>query len=234
MRLAQAADDERRRLIARGNELIEDERRRLSLEIHDELNAALVSVRLQANALAAMASDEGRIDTQQAAERIAVLIDDLYRRARAIVTQLRPEVIDTLGLAGAIEEMVRQFDELHSGCRFNFHDEPGLPTVPEPVAIAAYRVVQEALSNVAKHAQASRCDVALQYDGAAGQGAIRLVVADNGKGYDTAAASSAGIGLIGMRERVAALSGSLIVSSSKAGTTVTAELPVGSKARPDA
>lgn len=230
VRLAQAADDERRRLIARGNELIEDERRRLSLEIHDELNAALVSVRLQANALTAMASDEGHVETQQAAERIGELIDDLYRKARAIVTQLRPEVIDTLGLAGAIEEMVRQFDEFGSGCRFNFHVEPGLPAIPEPVAMAAYRVVQEALSNVAKHAQASRCDVALQQVGEAGQGAIRLVVADNGKGYDTTAASSVGIGLIGMRERVAALSGSLVVSSSTAGTTVTAELPVRSNA----
>jgi two-component system, NarL family, sensor histidine kinase UhpB len=236
VRLAQAADDERRRLITRGNELIEDERRRLSLEIHDELNAALVSVRLQADALAGLAADEGRIESQQAAERISGLIDDLYRRARAIVTRLRPEVLDMLGLAGGIEEMVRQFDEIHAGCKFDFRVESGLPSIPEPVAMAAYRVVQEALSNVAKHAKATQCDVVLVHKSSAGQGAIRMVIADNGKGYDTTATSvtSAGIGLIGMRERVAALSGVLSMESSPAGTIVTAEFPVDSDARPEA
>jgi two-component system sensor histidine kinase UhpB len=124
---AKAADDERRRLIARGNELIEDERRRLALEIHDELNAAMVAVRLQANALAAKAADDGDADGQQAADRIAQLTDELYRRARAIVTQLRPEVIDTLGLSGAIEEMIRRYDELGGPCAFVLHAERDLP-----------------------------------------------------------------------------------------------------------
>lgn len=233
MRAVQLADAERRRLIARGNELIEEERRRLSLEIHDELNAALISVRLHSNALAAKAADAGDPDTQLAAERIATLTSDLCRRARAIVTQLRPEVIDTLGLPGAIEEMVRRFDEAHADCTFTFVVDGVMPQVPEQVAIAAYRVVQEALSNVAKHAGASRCAVTLQpITFEAGQPGVRVIVADDGRGYDTNAAPSLGIGLIGMRERVASLSGRLSLSSSRErGTVVGIELPLNGAAK---
>jgi two-component system, NarL family, sensor histidine kinase UhpB len=228
MRSAQVADADRRRLIVRGNELIEDERRRLSLEIHDELNAALVSVRLHANTLAAKATESGHTDVQVAANRIATLTDDLYRRARAIVTQLRPEVIDTLGLAGAIEEMVRRFDEADPNCRFTFQVDRSVPQVQEPVAIAAYRIAQEALSNVAKHSRAARCEVTLQAltleDRRAG---IRLVVSDNGHGFDVGAPPADGVGLIGMRERVASLAGSLVLTSSaEQGTTVTVDLPI--------
>jgi two-component system, NarL family, sensor histidine kinase UhpB len=228
MRAVQVADAERRRLIVRGNELIEDERRRLSLEIHDELNAALVSVRLHATTLAAKAVEAGNTEVQIAAEQIATLTDDLYRRARAIVTQLRPEVIDALGLTGAIEEMVRRFDEADPGCRFTFQADEAVPHVEEPVAIAAYRIAQEALSNVAKHSRALRCAVTLQATTLGdGRHGIRLVVADNGHGFDAVAQTVEGVGLIGMRERVASLSGSLVLTSSvDQGTTVTVELPM--------
>jgi two-component system sensor histidine kinase UhpB len=221
-----AADAERRRLIARGNELVEEERRRLSLEIHDELNAALISVRLQAAALSSHAAHDDRPEVEQAAARIASLTDDLYKRARAIVTQLRPEILDTLGLAGAVEEMVRRFDEVHTGCRFRFQADT-LPAIPDSVAIAAYRAVQEALSNVAKHANASTCNVALSNTDAKNGPTVRVVVQDDGRGYDTNVAHPEGIGLIGMRERIAALRGQVVMTSTPGeGTTVTIEIPL--------
>lgn len=230
MQAVQAADAERRRLIARGNELVEEERRRLSMEIHDELNAALVSVRLHASALSTKAATDDDDETQHAAERITVLIDDVYRRARAIVTQLRPEVIDTLGLAGAVEEVVRRFDELRSGCRFSFRLASTLPPIPDSVAIAAYRAVQEALSNVAKHARASRCNVVIASAGTADVARVGILVRDDGRGYDTMAPIRTGVGHIGMRERIAALDGSLSITSSPgAGTTVSIEIPLGGK-----
>lgn len=227
MSALEAADAERRRLIARGNELVEEERRRLSLEIHDELNAALASVRLQADALAGHANEAGSSDVQKTAARIASLTDDLYKRARAIVTQLRPEILDTLGLGGAVEEMVRRFDEVNADCRFLFRAE-ALPPVAEPVAIAAYRAIQEALSNVAKHAAASSCEVTLSRSlSPQQQSAIRIIVHDDGRGYDTSVAHPEGIGLIGMRERVAALGGSVSMQSELGrGTTVTIEIPL--------
>lgn len=170
---------------------------------------------------------------QASAERIATLTDDLYRRARAIVSQLRPEVIDTLGLADAIEEMVRRFDEAATSCRFTFEADNAVPRVHEQVAITAYRVAQEALSNVAKHSHATRCSVALRSvtleDGRAG---IRLIVSDDGRGFATDAVPQRGVGLIGMRERVAALSGLFVLSSSvDLGTTVTIELPTANADR---
>lgn len=224
VQLAQTADAEKRRLIARGNALIEEERRRISLEIHDDLNAALVSVRLEAVALAARADAEGQSDLRQAAERIAAVTDELYRRARNIVKQLRPEVLDTLGLRGAIEEMVRHFDGLHSGCRFELQIGPDLPSIPEQPSIAAYRVVQEALSNVVKHADATRCTVTL--NAIPEDRSVQLTIVDDGRGFDPGGAH-AGIGVIGMRERVDAIGGSIVIESAAGtSTAIIIQLPV--------
>ena len=225
MRAARQADADKRRLIAHGNALVEEERRRISMEIHDDLNAALVSVGLEAAALAAKASTDGRAEIRDGAERIAAVTDKLYARARDIGKRLRPEVIDALGLPGAVDEIVRYYDELHPACHFELHVDPQLPAVPERVAIAAYRIVQEALSNVVKHAQASRCWVSIEpmelTEG------IRVTVKDDGKGFDVDDTASAGIGIIGMRERVAALGGSVVIEAGASrGTIVIIELPL--------
>lgn len=222
---ARTADADKRRLIAHGNALVEEERRRISLEIHDDLNASLISIRLEAGALAARAGSEDRPEIRQAAERIAAVTDELYLRARNIVKQLRPEIIDTLGLSGAIEEMVRHFDEIHPECRFEFSAHSALPPIPEQPAIAAYRIVQEALSNVVKHANASHCKVTLgplpAHDG------IQVTIKDDGGGFDPANVGTAGIGIIGMRERVSAIGGSIVIESGAGrGTTVTILLPL--------
>lgn len=220
-----SADAEKRRLIARSNELVEAELRRISLEIHDDLNAVLVSVRLQAAALASSAAADGRPELHDSAARIAELIDGLYARARDIVQKLRPEIIDTLGLAGAIEEMVRRYDEVDPACRFEFVADHNMPVIPDQVAIAAYRVVQEALSNVVKHSGASVCTVtAAPQDGRPG---VRVTVQDNGQGFDTDSSANHGLGLVGMRERVSALDGSLFINSATGqGTSVTMILPL--------
>ena len=219
-----AADEERRRLISRGNDVVEEERRRISLEIHDDLNAALISVRLQAVALAAQASEDGQPNLRQAAERIAAMTDELYLRARNIVNQLRPEVLDTLGLQGGIEEMVRKFDKLHPACDFELDIDTNLPKLSEPASIAVYRVVQEALSNVVKHSGARHCVVRVGRAHEAKD--ILITVDDDGRGFDLGVTSD-GIGLIGMRERMTAVGGSIDVSSSaETGTMVQIRLPL--------
>lgn len=224
VQLAQTADAEKRRLIARGNVLVEEERRRIALEIHDDLNAALVSIRLEAAALAAKAHADGQSELREGADRIAAVTDDLYRRARNIVKQLRPEVLDTLGLKGAIEEMVRHFDSVHSGCRFEICIGHDLPLIPEQSSIAAYRVVQEALSNVAKYADATRCTVTLKVT--SDEASVQLTVADDGRGFDPGARHE-GIGLIGMRERADAIGGSMAIESAPdLGTTISLRVPV--------
>ncbi len=222
--VARAADAGKRRLIACGNALVEEERRRILLEIHDDLNALLVAIRLQAGTLASSIRESEQTQLLEAVERITALIDTVYERSRDIVQRLRPEIIDTLGLSGAIEEMVRHLDEADPSCAFKFVVEQPLPAMPDAMAIAAYRVVQEALSNVVKHAGASTCVV--KVDRANEPSGVRVTVRDDGCGFDTAA-MHAGLGLVGMRERVTALNGSLTIDAEPGrGTVVRMTLPL--------
>lgn len=223
MNRIRASDEEKGRLIARGNELVEEERRRISAEIHDDLNAVLVTVRMHAEALATLAVETGQHETRTAAARIVQLVDTIYARARAIVRKLRPEIIDALGLAGAVEETVRSFGEIHRNCRFELTAEP-LPSLPESVSIAAYRMLQEALSNVVKHAAAKHCRVTLR---STGNEHVHLTVEDDGCGFALSPSASSGLGLAGMRERATAMRGTFEVRSSPGiGTRVIITLPI--------
>lgn len=219
-----AADDEKRRLIASSNAMVEEERRRISLEIHDDLNAALVTIRMHAAGLASAVGSSDKWELAKTADRIVTLVDQTYDRARDIVRNLRPEILDALGLAGAAEEMVRHFDEPKGACRYTFKLSGVLPNLDEATAIAAYRILQEALSNVSKHARATQCRVTLgPLEAGAG---IRLCVIDDGEGID-AGANGSGLGLVGMRERLAALRGSLTISTGPGqGTTLEVVVPI--------
>ncbi|HEY7016889.1 MAG TPA: sensor histidine kinase, partial [Gaiellaceae bacterium] len=135
--------------------------------------------------------------------------------------ELRPKVLDDFGLVPALERLTQGFAE-QTGIAVDL--EAGLVTdrLPREVETAIYRVVQEALTNVVKHARASRVSVLLTRDG----GRIKAVIEDDGTGFE-AASDGDGIGLIGMRERVELLNGTLTVeSSATSGTTVAAEVPV--------
>jgi two-component system sensor histidine kinase UhpB len=221
---AREADAEKRRLIAHANELVEEERRRIALEIHDGLNASLVSVRLLASSIAGKAKSDGHEEIAQIAQRISETMQELYGSVRNIVKQLRPEVIDTLGLKGAVEGMVRTYDEADPGCAFSYAAARDFPDLRGLKAMAAYRAVQEALSNVVKHAAATRACVSLDRDPKDGR--VRIQIKDNGKGFDLSARGDGGLGLIGMRERVTALGGDMrVLSQPGAGTTIALWLP---------
>ncbi len=158
MRALREADDEKRRLISKVNTAVEDERQSIALEIHDELNATLIAVRLEAQRIAAI-SPEG--EARDKAQSIIKLALGLYNSGRALVRRLRPEVLDMLGLDGAVEEMMRHYDNARSGCRFELHAQGEFSRMEAGVAISAYRMVQEALSNIVKHARATHATVQL-------------------------------------------------------------------------
>ncbi len=225
------ADADKRKLIQKVNSIIEDERKSIAVEIHDELNASLIAVRLEAQSIgtlagkASHAADAGPEieEIRTKAQAITRLALDLYANGRRLVRRLRPEVLDMLGLHGAVEEMLRHYDS-GSGCRFAFHSEGDFSRLGNELAISAYRIVQEALSNVMKHAQASNAQVTLVLDDA--HEVLRIAVEDDGQGFDPAV-SSEGIGIIGMRERVYALRGTMAVRSApQRGTTVEITLPL--------
>lgn len=227
---AKEAHMEKQRLLAHGNELVEEERRRIAADIHDFLNAALISVRLWAESITAEAAKANPGEVERLAKRIFAVTDSLYASVRRIVKQLRPEVIDTLGLKGAVEEMVRTYDEAHPHCRFACQVDAAFPNLRGQLAMTAFRVIQEALSNVVKHAVATQATVSLGQNARTGQ--ARITISDGGKGFDTRARISSGLGLIGMRERVSAAGGKIVIASRDgAGTSIEIELPVVEQAK---
>ena len=219
MRALREADDEKRRLIRKVNTAVEDERQSIALEIHDELNATLIAVRLEAQRIATI-SPEG--EARDKAQSIIKLALGLYNSGRALVRRLRPEVLDMLGLDGAVEEMLRHYDQARSGCRFVLHAHGDFSRMESSIAISAYRVVQEALSNIVKHARATQATVQLTLE----QGELHMQISDNGAGFDTSQAS-AGIGLVGMRERVYAVNGRITIDTGlAAGTRINIAMPI--------
>lgn len=199
----------------------EEERARIARELHDELGQALTALRIDLDWLdAKLPGKEARIGDKLAAMRevVAKTVDSMRR----IAQDLRPGVLDDLGLAAAIEWQAEQF-EGHTGipclARMN-RDEF---TLREPVATALFRIVQEALTNVARHADATRVIVAIDEtaDG------IRLEVRDDGAGFDPERKhDKKSYGLLGIRERVHMLGGGVeILGRPGQGVTVRAWIP---------
>jgi two-component system sensor histidine kinase UhpB len=220
------ADADKRKLIQKVNSIIEDERKTIAVEIHDELNASLIAVRLESQTIQQLAAravpgpEVEQIRTK--AQAITKLALDLYANGRRLVRRLRPEVLDMLGLHGAVEEMVGHYRS--SGVHFEFHSEGDFSKLGNELAISAYRIVQEALSNIMKHAHAGFARVSLVLSGP--DDALHIEVQDDGEGFDPDL-SSEGIGIIGMRERVFAVGGSIQVQSSPGGGTLVAiTLPI--------
>jgi two-component system sensor histidine kinase UhpB len=222
------ADADKRKLIQKVNSIVEDERKSIAIEIHDELNASLIAARLESQSILRLAGQAGEgaaiEQIKQKSQAITKLTLDLYASGRRLVRRLRPEVLDMLGLHGAVEEMMRHYGS-DSGCRFDFHSEGDFSHLENELAISAYRIIQEALSNVIKHATATHVQVSLTLSEP--ESVLHIEVADNGAGFDVGGAS-AGIGIIGMRERVYAMKGTIGFTSDAAnGTVVAIALPLG-------
>lgn len=228
MEQARSADSERRRLLARSNRQLEDERKRIAVEIHDHLNASLIGLRSKAQHIAEVSAEMGGATAREVhvtATEITDTIAALYKSARDLIKQLRPEVIDVLGLTGALQEMTREYNQLLPAIRFVLHVPPDFPTMRGQVAIVAYRLVQEALSNVVKHSSASRVEVSLTAP--AGSDEVLIAVRDDGVGFDPAKVPGGSLGLAGMRERVSGVGGRMRIRSRLGrGTRVTFRLPL--------
>jgi PAS domain S-box-containing protein len=189
----------------------EEERRHLARELHDEIGQVLTGLQLQ---LAAK-GDAGRLAEAEQ------LVQELTTRVRELSMDLRPTTLDTLGLLPALLTQVERF-QARTGLRIDLR-HLGLERRFSPeVEITVYRVVQEALTNIVRHARASSATVQLLADAAA----LTLVVWDDGDGFDPEVTSTGG-GLSGMRERVELLGGTLTVEAPPGGgTLLTAELPL--------
>jgi signal transduction histidine kinase len=193
------------------------ERKRLARELHDETGQALTSILLGLKPLEEATSGA----TQDAVAEVRELVVSTLQDVRRLAVELRPSALDDLGLVPAIDRLARSFAD--SGIQVDVEAHIGDQRLPEPVETTLYRIVQEAITNVAKHAEARRLSVTLTRK----NGSVVVIVEDDGKGFDPADTDSAGLGLLGMRERLALVGGTLrIEASSGAGTTIAAEVPV--------
>jgi signal transduction histidine kinase len=196
----------------------EHERRRLARELHDETGQALTSILLGLKALEeTLATDEARAAAAELRELVVATLQDV----RGLAVELRPSALDDFGLAAALERLTRSFAE-QTGITVDFEAALADQRLPDEVETALYRVVQESLTNVVKHAQASRVSVLLTRGG----GSVKAVIEDDGRGIEERTRGE-GFGLVGMRERLALLGGRLALESSReAGTTIAAEVPL--------
>jgi PAS domain S-box-containing protein len=205
----------------------EEERATIARDIHDDLGQALTALKMDVKWIARRVGDAVSGDAQAQAveektQEMSALIDETIATVRRIGTELRPGVLDDLGLTAAVEWQVEEF-ERRSGIRCTL-DVVDTSALDRDVATAAFRVLQEALTNVARHSGASRVVVRL----AVGGSTLLLEVRDDGTGITPEKTANAqSIGLAGMRERAQLVGGSLTVSGSPgAGTCVRAEIPI--------
>jgi signal transduction histidine kinase len=209
------ARDALRRVVA-AQEL---ERRRLSRELHDETGQTLTSVLLGLNAIAE-APDSKRAGVE--VERLHGLVTQALKDVRRLAVELRPKALDDFGLVPALKRLGTGFSE-QTGIRVEVESYLGKDRLPSEIETALYRIVQESLTNVVKHARASLVSVLITRK----NGSVIAVIEDDGRGFDAGASRDEGLGLVGMEERVALLNGRLQIESSEgAGTTVVAEVPL--------
>lgn len=226
-------NEERRRLIQRIQSAAEDERRKIAFALHDHWNAQVIAIRLQASH--ALKLSEASPQAGPAAPILAPLhaiidtTEQLYASGRDLIKQLYPEMIEVVGVAGAIEAMIETYNANHPTCAFLLRVEGKLPFAHGDKAIMLYRLVQEALSNAVKHAAATQVCVLIAHE--RDHARLKLIIADDGRGFDPAKVNS-GMGLIGMRERAQAFGGALSIQSRPGeGTTVRVSLCVREEAR---
>jgi signal transduction histidine kinase len=195
------------------------ERTRLARELHDETGQALTSILLGLKSLEERVdSGEGRTAASELRQLVVATLQDVRRLA----VELRPAALDDFGLVPALE---RLRDTVSEQAPISVDVQSSLDDrrLPTEIETMLYRTVQEALTNVVKHAEASRVTVRLSK----GDNTVLLVVHDDGKGFDPQSAGDGGLGLIGMRERVALLRGRFTVEASAgAGTMLKVEVPV--------
>jgi signal transduction histidine kinase len=193
------------------------ERRRLARELHDETGQALTSLLLGLRAVEEADEDERRERLAEVRELAVATLQDVRRLA----VELRPKALDDFGLVAALERLVATFSE-QTGIAVDLEQTLGRSRLPPGTETALYRITQEALTNVVKHAHATRVSIVLTRK----DGSVTAVIEDDGRGFDPASTREGGYGLLGMRERVELIGGRLEVEANGAGTAVVVEVPV--------
>lgn len=222
---AQALDKARaeNQALTRQSLLIQEEERNLiARELHDELGQSLSAVKAMVSSL------RGHVHGEQGGktlEAVLDLCDRLFGSVRAMMRRMRPMLLDEFGLVASLEEMIENWRERNPGVEVDFRCEAGVEEQAGQAKIHLFRIAQECLTNVVKHADARRVEICLRLRENRGQIWIELEVGDDGQGFGKDGPHT-GFGLLGMRERVASLDGRFSLEARPGlGVTVKAQVP---------
>lgn len=217
-------EEMREQLLAKVLGAQEEERKRIARELHDETSQALTSLIV---GLKFVDSSAGMAQVREKTAELRALAAQTLEEVHHLATELRPSLLDDLGLVAAIQKYTREYSA-KMNIKVDSHIS-GLSgeRLPSEVEIAVYRIIQEALTNVAKHAEAKNVSVILRYR----DSTLMAIIEDDGKGFDvsqvTALASEKKLGLFGMYERASLIGGKLTIESQPgAGTTIFLEVPL--------
>jgi two-component system sensor histidine kinase UhpB len=224
--------EENRLLAQRSMQIQEEERRVLARELHDEIGQWLTAIQAYSEVIRQVVGDEPPEPVEQGIAAIQSAAGHIYDVVHSMMRRLRSGVLDQLGLAVALGELASAWGAQHPDTRCNLTPIDELPECAEATTVTLYRVVQESLTNVAKHARAATVEIELKVlppvrSKQAGKGERRLSlrIADDGVGMDTAT-RRLGLGIIGMRERIMALEGTFSMASEPGkGTVVQVTVP---------
>jgi signal transduction histidine kinase len=199
--------EENRELARENLRAIEAERKHLARELHDELGQYLNAIKLDA---VADRNGEDNETHERRSQRMLATVDHIHGVVSDMIRRLRPAGLDELGLAAAVESCVEQWQQRLPSTHFSFSATGDLDGLSEHVNLTIYRLVQEALTNSFKHAEASHIDVVLNRSPETNE--ILLSISDDGKGMNLPERRS-GMGLGGMRERAAMVGGTLVIET---------------------
>jgi two-component system, NarL family, sensor histidine kinase UhpB len=220
-----ASQQENRALTQHSLEIQEDERQRLSQELHDELGQSLTAIKVMA--ATAGRSQVGMADIKQTTDSIISVCDHLMTVVRAMMHQLHPLVLTELGLKATMEDLLNHWAIRNPALKLTIDCPDEVDTLEQKITIQVFRIVQECLTNIVRHAQAKQAIIRLEIEHSTTTGKVlQLRVVDDGQGC-AAEMIKTGFGLLGMRERINSLGGELTIQSQpQQGMSITASIPL--------
>lgn len=216
------AHEELRRVLAESNKRMDEERRRIARRLHDDINPKLVLAKLELQKLAptigkTISDPEEAAKAHEHIEKILGFVNGVYQESRDIIKNTRVEIIDSIGLTAAIESLVGHYKGILEKPNIIYeHNLPSRPDLSAVTAVNVYRIIQEAVLNVIKHAEATQIKISVHFNKSAK--CYDVSVVDDGIGINVK--KEHGIGLIDMRERVRVLGGELGIENLGSGTKV--------------
>jgi len=218
---------ENRRLALRNYGLQEQERKELAADLHDQLGQMMLGIRLHAECIVSSVEDAS---LESSALSIIKTSAELMESVQTITKRLRPVILDQLGIVEALDDLIQEWQQLNTATSYEFNAFDIPENVKDQVSITLYRIVQEGLTNIHKHAAAHHVEVIIKYAPVTPDfdcSAIELRICDDGVGLNVTPSRNDGMGLINMRERVEALGGIFKLDDSDSrGVNVLVSIPL--------